>query len=108
MPAMRRVTSRGGRSTVHLLNFAVADSTEANNDSLDSMKYSFRDSYFSPGEPGNRPWVMKWKLNRTRMMISSTRRHGRRIMMGPKNMDQHIIYIEWGCAFTKAYAVEGT
>ena len=51
MPAMRRVTSRVGDSTVHLLNFAVADSTEANKDSRDSMKYSCRDSNFSSGEP---------------------------------------------------------
>ena len=51
MPAMRRVTSRGGDSTVHLLNLAVADSTYANRDSRDSMKCSFKDSNFSPGEP---------------------------------------------------------
>lgn len=51
MPAKRRPTSRGGLFTVHLLNFAVADSTKANKDSLDSMKYSFRDSYLSSGEP---------------------------------------------------------
>lgn len=57
MPAMRRVTSRGGWSTVHLLNFAVTESTEANNDSLDSMKYSFRDSYLSPGEPMKVAWA---------------------------------------------------
>ena len=51
MPAMRRVTSRGGDSTVHLLNLAVADSTYANKDSRDSMNCSFRDSNLSPGEP---------------------------------------------------------
>ena len=51
MPAMSRVTSRGGESTVHLLNLAVADSTYANKDSRDSMNCSFRDSNFSPGEP---------------------------------------------------------
>jgi hypothetical protein len=40
MPAtgMRRATSRGGDSTVHLLNFAVADSTYANKDSRDSTQ----------------------------------------------------------------------
>jgi hypothetical protein len=51
MPAMRRATSRGGDSTVHLLNFAVADSTYANKDSRDSMNCSFRDSNLSSGEP---------------------------------------------------------
>jgi len=51
MPAMIRMTSRGGDSTVHLLNLAVADSTYANKDSRDSMNCSFRDSYLSPGEP---------------------------------------------------------
>jgi hypothetical protein len=51
MPDMRRVTSRGGDSTVHLLNLAVADSTYANKDSRDSMNCSFRDSNLSPGEP---------------------------------------------------------
>jgi len=50
--------------------------------------------------PGSIPWVIKLKLNKTRMIISSTRRHGRRIMMGPKNIDQHMICIEWECAFT--------
>ena len=51
MPAMRRVTSRGEDSTVHLLNLAVADSTYANKDSRDSMNCSFNDSNLSPGEP---------------------------------------------------------
>ena len=51
MPDMRRVTRRGGESTVHLLNLAVADSTYANKDSRDSMNCSFRDSNLSPGEP---------------------------------------------------------
>ena len=51
MPAMRRATSRGGDSTVHLLNLAVADSTYANKDSRDSMNCSFRDSNLSSGEP---------------------------------------------------------
>jgi len=55
MPAMTRTTSRGGDSTVHLLNLAVADSTYANKDSRDSMNCSFRDSNFSLGEPGSRP-----------------------------------------------------
>lgn len=106
MPDIRRATSRGGESMVHLLIFAVAESTEANNDSLDSMNCSFRDSYFSPGEPGNRPWVMKLRLNKTRRTISSMRRHGMRMMIGPKNMDQHSICIGWGCAFRKANEAE--
>jgi len=101
MPAMRRATSRGGDSTVHLLNFAVADSTEANKDSRDSMKCSFRDSNLSPGEPGCRPCVMKLRLNKTRMITSSTRRHGMRTMMGPKNIDQHMMCMGWGCALRK-------
>jgi hypothetical protein len=53
MPAMRRVTSKGGESTVHLLNLAVADSTYANKDSRDSINCSLRDSNLSPGEPKN-------------------------------------------------------
>jgi hypothetical protein len=47
MPDMRRTTSRGGDSTVHLLNFAVADSTYANKDSRDSINCS----NLSSGEP---------------------------------------------------------
>ena len=61
MPDMRRTTSRGGDSTVHLLNFAVADSTYANKDSRDSMNCSLRDSNLSSGEPKRKTWPMVYK-----------------------------------------------
>ena len=35
--------------------------------------------------------MMKLRWNKTKITTSSKRRHGMRIMMGPKNMDQNMI-----------------